>query len=91
MLQFALRKFQRLTGLSGTERLSLSGVMKEGQFCDLGTFLEHVCWVKRQSAPTQQKTKYTLVQSHWWGLQKLKILYTSTSMHNHLMSNVWGV
>jgi len=41
--QSALRKFQRFTGSLRAGILSFGDVMREGRYCDRGTFQEHVC------------------------------------------------
>ena len=39
MTYLALRKFHRLTGMLGTDKASLDGVINKGQCCDLKNFL----------------------------------------------------
>ena len=52
MAPFGLPKFHRLTGILGTDRVSLGGTISEGRRCDLGNFSKIRPSGKRLSGPT---------------------------------------
>ena len=60
-LQLSLRIFQRFTGLSWTERVSLGGMMSNGRSCDLGNFSRTRLQTRRLSGPMLQKARSGLV------------------------------
>ena len=60
-LHLALRKFHRLTGILGADRVSLGGTMSEGRCCDLGNFSKIRLSGKRLSGPTLTNARSGLV------------------------------